>query len=191
MSARRWRCKESLEVSRSSHQDFEDAKRCWQNLEDVRRMPPRLWHWMDMPLEERWCNTNFRCLRKVTLSKFWRHDVKLHHSEGRWCGSNFRVVKWHNLEERRCSLDLQGTRRCPQEISDAKHTSKMWEDVHRRWATPYRLHSIMIFEHHVVSNWLILSDALPIKGFLKARWWPMEKLFKLDRQFFFFSCDWT
>ena len=44
----------------------------------------------------------------------------------------------------------------------------------------------MIFEHHVVSNWLILSNTLPIKGFLKARWWPMEKLFKLDRQFTFF-----
>ena len=30
-------------------------------LEDVRRMLPRLWHCMNMPLEERWCNTNFRC----------------------------------------------------------------------------------------------------------------------------------
>ena len=77
--------------------------------------------------------------RKLTSFRFQRHDVKRHHSEGRWCGSNFRVMKWHNLEERWCSLDLQGTRRCPQEISDAKHTSKMWENIHRRWAMPWRL----------------------------------------------------
>ena len=78
--------------------------------------------------------------RKLTLSRFQRHDVKQHHSERRWCGSNFRAMKWHNLEERRCSLNLQGTRRCSQEISDAKHTSKMWENIHRRWAMPWRLH---------------------------------------------------
>ena len=88
------------------------------------------------------CNTNFRCWRKVTLSKFWRHDVKQHHSEGRWCGLNFRVAKWHNLEERRCSLDLQGTRRCLQEISDAKHILETWEDVHKRGEMPCRLHSL-------------------------------------------------
>ena len=51
----------TFEDARRSYQDFEDAKRFWQNLEDVRRMPPRLWHCMNMPLEERWCNTNFRC----------------------------------------------------------------------------------------------------------------------------------
>ena len=78
--------------------------------------------------------------RKLTSSRFQRHDVKRPHSEGRWCGPNFRAMKWHNLEERRCSLDLQGTRRCPQEISDAKHTSETWENVHRRWAMPWRLH---------------------------------------------------
>ena len=78
--------------------------------------------------------------RKLTSSKFQRHDVKRHHSEGRWCGSNFRAMKWHNLEEKRCSLDLQGTRRCPQEISNAKHTSETWKNVHRRWAMLYKLH---------------------------------------------------
>ena len=78
--------------------------------------------------------------RKSTSSRFRRHDVKQHHWEGRWCGSNFRAMKWHNLEKRRCSLDLQGTKRCPQEITDAKHTSKMWENVHRRWVMPWRLH---------------------------------------------------
>ena len=80
--------------------------------------------------------------RGVTLSKFERHDVERHHFEGRWCGSNFQIVKWHNLEERQCSLNLKGTRRCSQEIGDAKHTSKMWEDVHRRWAMPCKLHSL-------------------------------------------------
>ena len=78
--------------------------------------------------------------RKLTSSRFQRYDVKWHHLEGRWCGSNFRVMKWHNLEERRCSLDLEGTRRCPQEINDAKYTSEMWEDGHRKWAMPWRLH---------------------------------------------------
>ena len=43
------------------------------------------------------------------------------------------------IEERWCSLELQGTRRCPREISDAKHTSKMWENIHRRWVMPWRL----------------------------------------------------
>ena len=75
------------------------------------------------------------------LSRFQRHDVKWHHSEGRRCGLNFRVVKWHNLEERWCSLDLQDTRRCTQEISDARHTLETWEDVHKRGAMPYKLHS--------------------------------------------------
>ena len=60
--------------------------------------------------------------RKLTSFRFQRHDVKRHHLEERWC-----------------SLDLQGTRRCPQEISDAKHTSEMWETIHRRWAMPWRL----------------------------------------------------
>ena len=76
--------------------------------------------------------------RKLTSFRFQRHDVKQHHLEGRWCGSNFSAMKWHNLEERWCSLDLQGTRRCPQEISDAKHTLE-WENIHRRWAMPWRL----------------------------------------------------
>ena len=78
--------------------------------------------------------------RKLTSSKFQRHDVKWHHLERRWCGSNFRAMKWHSLEERRCSLNLQGIRRCPQEISDAKLTSEIWENIHWRWAMPWRLH---------------------------------------------------
>ena len=82
-------------------------------------------------------------------------------------------MKWHNIEERRCSLDLQGTRRCPQEISDAKHTIEMWEDVHRRGqchadfipnSLQLSFSTTMIFEHHVVSNWLILSNACQSKG---------------------------
>ena len=77
--------------------------------------------------------------RKLTSFRFRRHDVKRHHSEGRWCGSNFRAMKWHNLEKRWCCLDLQGIRRCSQEISDAKHTSEMWENIHSRWAMPWRL----------------------------------------------------
>ena len=77
--------------------------------------------------------------RKLMSFRFQRHYVKWHHSKGRWCGSNFKAMKWHNLEERWYSLDLQGTRRCPQEISDTKHTSKMWENIHRRWAMPWRL----------------------------------------------------
>ena len=48
------------------------------------------------------------------------------------------------------------------------------------------LSTTMIFEHHIVSNWLILSDALPIKGFLKACWRLLDKLFKLDWRSFFF-----
>ena len=80
--------------------------------------------------------------RKLTSSRFQRHDVRRYHSEGRWCGSNFRAVKWHTLEKRQCNLDLQGTRRYPQEIGDTKHTSKTWEDVYRRWAMPCKLHSL-------------------------------------------------
>ena len=41
------------------------------------------------------------------------------------------------------------------------------------------------FNHHSVSNWLILSDTLPIRGFLKACWRPTGKLFKLEWQFLF------
>ena len=113
--------------------------------------------------------------------------MKRHHLEGRWCGSNFRVVKWHNLEERRCSLDLQGTRRCPQEISDAKRTLETWEDVHRIGAMPWRLHSqffaTVIFYHNDL--WASCSEQLinlkqcpSIKGISKAYWWPLEKNFQ-------------
>ena len=163
-------------------------------------MLPRLWRCTNMPLEERWCNTNFRCWRKVTLSRFQRHDVKRHHSEGKWCDSNFGVVKWHNLEERRCSLDLQGTRRCLLEISDAKHTLETWEDVHKRRAMPWRLYSqffaAVIFYHNdlraLCSEQLTdLKQRPPIKEISKAYWWPLKKLFKLNWQSFFFSCDLT
>ena len=161
-------------------------------------MPPRLWHCMDMPLEERWCNTNFRCWRKVMLSRFQRHDVKQHHSERRWCGLNFRVAKWHNLEDRRCSLDLRGTRRCPQEISDAKHTLETWEDVHRRRATPSRIHSqffaTVIFYHDDL--WASCSEQLTVLKQCLFNWWDLKgilmtvwKFFKLDWKSFFFSCD--
>ena len=177
MPTRLWRCKDfSLRF-----------RRCQRNLEVSRRMPPRLWHCMDMPLEERWCNTNFRCWRKVTLSKFQRHDVKWHHSEGRWCGSNFRVMKWHNLEEKRCSLDLEGTRRCPQEINDAKYTSEMWEDGHRKWAMLWRSLHFLLRRSLII----LLSNALPTEGTLKSALMTVGKLLKLDWPSFFFSCDWT
>ena len=95
--------------------------------------------------------------RKLTLSRFQRHDVKQHHSEGRWCGSNFRARERHSLEERRRSLDLQGTRRCPQEINDANHTSETWENVHKRWAMPCKLHLVFIFDYNDLwsSYWAI------------------------------------
>ena len=188
-------------------------------------MPPRILtlhehaHRREMMQHRFWIYNLSLFWRKLTLSRFQKHDVKWHHSKGRWCGSNFRAMKWHNLEERWCRLDLQGTRRCPQEISDTKHASETWEDVHRRQAMLCGLHSLKIyftpqlrtnlclssfqgklsnvnslqssfsttttFNHHSVSNWLILSDTLPIRGFLKACWRPTGKLFKLEWQFLF------
>ena len=91
--------------------------------------------------------------RKLTSSRFQRHDVKRHHSERRWWCSNFRARKWHSQEERRCSLDLLGTRRCLQEINDAKHTSKTWENVHRRWAMTCKLHLVFIFDYDLWSSY--------------------------------------
>ena len=84
-----------------------------------RNMPPRILtlheHAHRGEMMQHWLRiynlSSFR--RKLTSFRFQRYDVKRHHSEGKWCGSNFRAMKWHNLEERWCSLDLQGTRRCP------------------------------------------------------------------------------
>ena len=122
--------------------------------------------------------------RKLTSFRFQRHDVKRHHSEGRWCGSNFKAMKWHNLEERWCSLDLQGTRRCPQEISDAKHTSEMWENINRRWAMPWRLRLVFIFYYNdpwsshreVGCPYVMLVNRRNLKSILMI----VGKLFKLD-----------
>ena len=99
-----------------------------------------------MPLEERWCNTNFGY-------------IIYHHSRGSWRRPDFRDMMWNDTtqkgddvvqiselwsgitsKKRRSSLDLEGIRRCPQKISNAKYTSEIWEDVHRRWAIPWRLH---------------------------------------------------
>ena len=151
--------------------------------------------------------------------------MKQHHSEGRWCGSNFRTRERHRLEGRWCSLDLQGTRRCLQEINDAKHTSEMWENIHRRWAIPWRLrflqnkleilfysttkHQVMFIiissnvnslqssfsttmtlDHHT-KKLTILKQCLVNRRDLKSILMTVGKLFKLNWQFFFFSCDWT
>ena len=134
----------TLKMREKWRQYFEDARVCCEDFEDVETCHQEFWHCTIMPIEERWCNTNFRY-------------IIYHHSGGSWCrsnfrdmmwndntqkgdlGSNFKAMKWHNLEERWCSLDLQGTRRCSQEISDAKHTLEMWENIHRRWAMPWRL----------------------------------------------------
>ena len=75
------------------------------------------------------------------------------------------------------SLRLVRYKKMPQEISDAKHTLEMWEDVHRRRAMPCRLHSqffaVVIFYHNDLrascSEQLIdLKQRLPFKRISKA-----------------------
>ena len=114
-------------------------RRCWNMLPRILTLHEHA-HWGEMMSHRLQIYNLSSFRRKLTSFRFQRHDVKRHYSERRWCDSNFRVMKWHNLEEKWCILNLQGTRRCPQEISDAKHISEMWENIPWRWAMPWRLH---------------------------------------------------
>ena len=133
--------------------------RCW-------NMPPRILtlhehtHRGEMMQHRLWIYNLSSFWRKLTSSKFQRHDVKRRHSEGKLCGSNFIAMKWHNLKERRYSLDLQGTSKFLQEISDAKYTLETWENVHRRWVIPCRLHSVFIFYYNNLWSSYWAADCL-------------------------------
>ena len=144
MPTKPWRC------GKKWHHYIEDAGVCCQDLEHATKNLTLNEHAHRSKVTQHRFQIHdlLSFWRKLTLSRFQRHDVKRHHLKGRWCGSNFKAMTWHSLEERQCSLDLQGTRRCPKEISDAKHTSDSWENVHRRWAMPCRLHLVFIFDYN-------------------------------------------
>ena len=126
----------TLKMREKWHQTFKDARVCCEDFEDVETCHQEFWHCTIMPIEERWCNIDFGY-------------IIYHHSGGSWRRLDFRDMMWNDttqkgddvvqISELWCSLDLQGTRRCLQEISDAKHISEMWENIHRRWAMPWRL----------------------------------------------------
>ena len=64
-------------------QYFEDARVCCKDFKNVETYHQEFWHCTNMPIEERWCNTNFRY-------------IIYHHSGGSWRRLDFRNMMWND-----------------------------------------------------------------------------------------------
>ena len=73
----------TLKMREKWRQYFEDARVCYEDFEDVKTFHQEFWHCTNMPIEERWCNTDFRY-------------IIYHHSGGSWRRLDFRDMMWNN-----------------------------------------------------------------------------------------------
>ena len=68
-------------------QTFEDARVCCEDFEDVETCHQEFCHCTNMPIEERWCNTDFEY-------------IIYHHSGGNWHRSDFRDMMWNDTTQK-------------------------------------------------------------------------------------------
>ena len=107
-------------------------------LEVSRRMPPRLWHCKELSLRFWRCKEmptkpwSFKKNVAKTLT-LHGHATPTSDAGGRWHCPNFGDMMWNNTTQKEDDVI---------QISElwSDTTSKIWENIHRRWAMPWRLH---------------------------------------------------
>ena len=77
----------TLKIREKWRQYFEDARVCYEDFEDVKTCHQEFWHCTNMPIEERWCNTDFRY-------------IIYHHFGGSWRCLDFRDMMWNNTTQK-------------------------------------------------------------------------------------------
>ena len=77
----------TLKIREKWCQYFEDARVCYEDFEDVKTCHQEFWHCTNMPIEERWCNTDF-------------HYIIYHHFGGSWRCLDFRDMMWNNITQK-------------------------------------------------------------------------------------------